>query len=180
MERLGLIRSTMHNTCFSFGQNKMKLDRQGIPGQAFSENTRWSKAGVYFVGINMPGSNNNKVNPGTCLGSKTKRTQADPGFDWPETESVNERATLPDIDGFTDFLNLIVAQSVNFDGEIILVHGDTYFFKIDKPLLAPLSLIPNITRVQTFGEGKVHWVGAKVNPNGRNVFTFEPMMVPGN
>jgi hypothetical protein len=77
-------------------------------------------------------------------------------------------------------LDLVVSEAADFDGEIVLVHGDTHFFKIDKPLLTPTELIPNITRVQTFGEGKVHWVRATVDPDARNVFTFEPMMVSGN
>ncbi|MDB5047779.1 MAG: hypothetical protein JWO30_850 [Fibrobacteres bacterium] len=221
LERLDYVRRTMHNSRFSFGQHKMKLERQGALGQAYSENTRWSKEGVYFVGLNVPGSDNNKVNAGQCLSSKSARTdadciadnaeyaqrnaqnlawlsesfevakahgspglmiviQADPGFDWPETETVNERLTNPNIDGYNDLLARLVTEAANFDGEIALVHGDTHYFKIDKPLLDPTHLVANITRVQTFGETNVHWVRATVHPKSRNVFKFEPMIVPGN
>ena len=63
--------------------------------------------------------------------------QADPGFDLPETEDVNERETLSGIDGYNDLLDTLVAETSNFDGQVVLVHGDTHFFKIDKPLLTP-------------------------------------------
>ena len=39
----------------------MQLEHQGRPGEKFVENTRFSRGGVVFVGINMPGSNNNKI-----------------------------------------------------------------------------------------------------------------------
>jgi hypothetical protein len=221
LERLDYIRKNLQNSPFSFGMRPMRLDRQGPAGQAQSENTRWSRENVYFVGLNVPGSNNNKINPGDCLSSKSVRTQADcdadnaeyayrnaknlawlsesfatakahgshgimvviqadPGFDWPETEDVNERLARPGIDGYNDLLDRLVAEAKAFDGQVALVHGDTHYFKVDMPLLSAKVLIGNITRVQTFGETNVHWVRATVDPQSRNVFTFEPMIVPGN
>ncbi len=67
-----------------------------------------------------------------------------------------------------------------FKGQVVLVHGDTHFFKVDKPLLDQSHLIKNFTRVETFGSGNPHWVKATVDPKERNVFRFEPMIVPGN
>ena len=67
----------MFNSETSFGQHQMKLDHQGNLGGAYSENTRWIYKGVVFVGLNVPGSNNNKVNDGACLSAKSNRTQAD-------------------------------------------------------------------------------------------------------
>jgi hypothetical protein len=221
LERLDYLRRTMHKSNFAFGQGKLKLERQGEPGQAYSENFRWSKNGVYFVGLNVPGSNDNKVNVDQCLSSKSARTQADcdadnaeyeerngknvawlsesfalakahdarglmiviqadPGFDWPETEDVNERQARPNIDGYTDLLARLVSEATTFEGQVVLVHGDTHYFKIDKPLLDPTHLVANITRVQTFGESNVHWVRATVDPKSRNVFSFDAMIVPGN
>jgi len=221
LERLDYIRKNLHATPFSFGRHKLRLERQGAAGQAYSENTRWSRENVWFVGLNVPGSNNNKINAGECVSSKSVRTladcdadnaeyaernaknlawlsesfqaakahgsrgimiviQADPGFDWPETETVNERLALPGIDGYNDLIDRLVSEAKAFDGQVVLVHGDTHYFKIDKPLAAAKDLIANITRVQTFGETNVHWVRATIDPDSRNVFAFEPMIVPGN
>ena len=173
-----------------------------------------------FVGLNIPGSNNNLVKTGECISSKSARTQADcdadtaeylardaaniqflqgtfqkakaesavgvmvvmqadPGFDLPETETINER-TLPGYEGYTAFLNALASESANFNGQVVLVHGDTHFFKVDKPLTSQADLLKNFTRVETFGSPNIHWVKVSVDPRSRNVFTFEPMIVPGN
>ncbi len=220
LERLGFLRSQLANTEYSFGQRKMELQRQGQPGQPYSENTRWVYGSVVFVGLNVPGSNNNKVNDGACLSKKSVRTladcaddnaeyaernahnlawlkesfdiakargaagvmvviQADPGFDLPETEDVNER-NLPDNNGYTDFLDALANEAQAFPGQVVLVHGDTHFFKIDKPLFSQKNMLKNFTRVETFGSPNVHWVKVTVEPRGANVFHFEPVIVPGN
>jgi hypothetical protein len=122
--------------------------------------------------------------------------QADPSFDLPETESDNERtcvragqaecvdapnATNPflaNYDGYTNFLGALKENTASFAGQVVLVHGDTHFFKIDKPgFVDALSQLPNFTRVCTFGSPNVHWVQVTVDSKSRNVFTFEPMIV---
>jgi hypothetical protein len=220
LERLDFIRRTLFNVEQSFGQHKMALEHQGTVTTPYSENTRWLHKGVVFVGLNIPGSNNNKVNDGACLSSKSVRTQADcdadnaeyadrnahniawlnesfqfakqrhaagvmvvmqadPGFDLPETETVNER-TLPGSNGYTAFLDALAADTQAFDGQVVLVHGDTHFFKIDKPLFSQANMLKNFTRVETFGSPNVHWVKVTVDPSSKNVFRFDPVIVPGN
>lgn len=220
LERLTHIRQMMFNTPFSFGQKKMKLEHQGPLAGEYAENVRWKKGKVMFVGLNVPGSNNNKVSSDSECTSKSARSlddckadnaeylardaanieflkesfqkakdsksrglvitiQADPSFDLPETETTNER-TLPGFDGFNNFLNVLVSETNNFKGEVVLVHGDVHFFKIDKPLIDQAHLVKNFTRVETFGSPNVHWIKVSVNSNSRNLFTFEPMLVSGN
>jgi len=60
------------------------------------------------------------------------------------------------------------------------VHGDTHVFQIDKIFLDQAHVLQNFTRVETFGSGNPHWVQATIDPKARNLFRFEPMMVPGN
>jgi hypothetical protein len=220
LERLSHIRQTMFASPLSFGQRPMELEHQGPLAGQYVENTRWKYGDVVFVGLNVPGSNNNLVKPGECASSKSVRTQvecdadtaeyiardtaniawlrdsfakakteravglmvviqADPGFDWPETETVNER-NLAGFEGYTAFLNALAAETQAFDGQVVLVHGDTHFFKVDKPLFGQANLLRNFTRVETFGSPNVHWVKVNVDPKSRNVFSFEPMIVPGN
>ena len=104
--------------------------------------------------------------------------QADPSFDLPET--VIDERTLLGYEGFTEFLKVLEEETKNFNGEVVLVHGDTHFFKIDKPLHDQAHLVKNFTRVETFGSPNVHWIKVSVHPESRNLFTFEPMIVPGN
>ncbi len=102
--------------------------------------------------------------------------QADPGFDLPETEDVDE-SLQPQFSGYRNFLNALIAQTEHFDGEVLLVHGDTHFFKVDKPLYNPRKVLPNLTRVETFGSPFLHWVKVTVNPASGPLFTVHPVMV---
>lgn len=218
LERLDHIRQVMFSTPDSFGKKKMELEHQD---GGYVENTRWTHGNVVFVGLNVPGSNNNKVSSDAECISKSVRTledcaadnieyqaraaaniefvkesfqkakdhnarglvitiQADPSFDLPETETFNERTQVPGYDGFNEFLKVLEEETKNFTGEVVLVHGDVHFYKIDKPLINQANLIKNFTRVETFGSPNVHWIKVSVHPKARNLFTFEPMMVQGN
>lgn len=217
LERLSHIRRVMFPTMNTLGQTQMALEHQGKAGEKFVENTRFTHGGVVFVGINMPGSNNNVVlNEKECK-AKSARTQAqcdaanaeylerdaanvawlaesfalarsqnamglvltvqaDPGFDLPETEEVDESAA-PGFSGYRNFMDSLVRQTEQFKGQVLFVHGDTHFFKIDKPLYSPTKLLPNLTRLQTFGSPSLHWVRVKVEPGSENVFAIEPVVV---
>jgi hypothetical protein len=106
--------------------------------------------------------------------------------EWHNEDGVDDRlANLANVDGYNDLLAAIVNESKNFNGQVVLVHGDTHFFKIDKPLnplvaTIPGAMIGNFTRVETFGSPNLDWIRVTVRPFSRNVFTFEPMIVPGN
>jgi hypothetical protein len=220
LERLSFLRQTMFADEPSFGQRTLRLEHQGPPAGTYAENTRWTYGDVVFLGLNIPGSNNNKVGTTDCLSSKSVRTQADcdadnveyqardaaniawlhdsfelarsqglrglmvviqadMSFDLPETETFNER-TLPGFDGYNAFLAALVAETQAFAGQVVLVHGDIHFFKMDKPLVDQAHLIPNLTRLETFGSPNVHWVKVTVDSHSRSLFRFEPMIVPGN
>ena len=223
LERLTHLRETLFAGTASFGQRTIELDHQGEPGMPYSENTRWVQGPAVFVGLNVPGSNNNKVNSDDDCTHKSERTaeqcaadnaeyternaknlewlhqsfefatahhagglmvaiQADPGFDIPVTEDVNERDN-PALDGYNDLLQALIDETESFDGQVVLVHGDTHTFVVDKPLadtldtqLPAATVLPNFTRVGTFGSPETAWVRVTVDPKSRNLFSFEPMM----
>jgi len=103
-------------------------------------------------------------------------TQGDPGFDWPETEDFDE-STLPEFSGFRNFMAQLVKETEQFGGQVLFVHGDTHFFKLDKPLYSPTKLLPNFTRLQTFGSPSLHWVKVHVDVKSADVFRVEPVIV---
>lgn len=106
--------------------------------------------------------------------------QADPGFDLPETEEHDEaKATGWNRaeSGYKDLMETIIAQTQKFKGQVLFVHGDTHVFKLDKPLHQPLNLLPNFTRLQTFGSPNNHWVHVSVDTERPEVFTIRPVMV---
>lgn len=102
--------------------------------------------------------------------------QADPGFDWPETEEVDE-SLLPRFSGYRNFMAKVVKETENFKGQVLFVHGDTHFFKVDKPLYSPTKLLPNLTRLQTFGSPSLHWVKVTVDPANEALFSVQPVIV---
>ena len=221
LERLAHLRKVMFARPESFGRRRMSLEHQGPPGEPYSENTIWSRGPVVFVGLNLPGSNNNKVESEAACTEGSVRTladcaadnaeyevrdranrdwllaafsrarskraeavvvvvQANPVFDLPET-AVDDRAQ-PGLGGYDNFVATLAGETRAFDGQVVLVHGDSHYFRIDKPMVAAAGLpsVPNFTRVETFGSPKVHWLTVSVSPKDPNVFRVEPRVVPGN
>jgi hypothetical protein len=102
--------------------------------------------------------------------------QADPGFDLPETEDIDESKSAS-VSGFKNFIDQVIKHTEQFSGQVLLVHGDTHFFKVDKPLYSPSKLLPNLTRLQTFGSPSLHWVKVTVDVTSPNVFLVQPVIV---
>lgn len=110
----------------------------------------------------------------------TMVVQADPGFGLPETEEFDE-STLLQFSGYRPFMQKLAKQTRAFPGEVLFVHGDTHFFKLDKPLDSPTHLLTNFTRLQTFGSPSLYWVKVTVDPASTTVFQVEPVLVkPSN
>lgn len=102
--------------------------------------------------------------------------QADPNF------NNEQHLTNPhDWDAFPDYVNALRDQTMNFPGQVVLVHGDSHYFKIDKPINLPSGgVLANFTRVETFGARQTHWVSATINPSDPNLFEFQPRIVAAN
>jgi hypothetical protein len=99
--------------------------------------------------------------------------QADPNFN-----DENHPANPHDFDAFPDYVDALRSETLAFSGQVVLVHGDSHYFKIDKPLrLDSGKVLGNFTRVETFGAASTDWVQATIDPKSRNLFVFEPMIV---
>jgi len=120
-------------------------------------------------------------------------SQANPGWDQtdPTRAPLRDPKTLvetdPLPDGFKDFLTALRAEVVAFGRPVAYVHGDSHYFRVDKPFLDSAGQrLENFTRVETFGDNAgngtndVNWVKVTVDPKSRDVFAYTPMIVPGN
>src|SRR5438270_9212307 len=120
-------------------------------------------------------------------------SQADPGWDLSTGEgaplrnpkTLIETDGLPD--GFHDFLVALRDQVVAFRKPVAYVHGDSHYFRIDKPFLDSLGRrLENFTRVETFGDNQangtndVNWLKVNVDARSREIFSYQPQIVPGN
>ncbi len=199
IEQLNQVRKVFFGTEFSLGQTVLKLDRQSSDPKfaAYRENVRWTYGPVLFVGLHIVGSNNNlgrtpemdkefqsrnKANLAWLQSSfaiaKAKNLsgimlviQANPGFDLPPEKRI----------GFNTFLEALRPEVTQFGKPVVLVHGDSHYFRLDKPLMdARDRRVMNFTRVETFGTPDVHWVKAIIDPSDPNLFRFEPVLVKAN
>ncbi|OWY09546.1 hypothetical protein B6V74_05865 [Thioclava sp. F42-5] len=222
VERLSYLRKTFFAAAKSQGQNPIDVERQGTPGEAYSENSRFERDNVMFVALNVPGSNNNLVVTDKQCTKKSDRTQADCDAATAEYEARNPKnvewlkesfakarenndagilidiqadiffpfelsdggyeedflPTLDDKNGFTDFYKTLVEETHNFEGQVLLVHGDSHYFKVDKPMIQPDGRsTANFTRVEVFGSSDNSWVEMTVDPKSDAVFSFQPVVL---
>jgi hypothetical protein len=120
-------------------------------------------------------------------------SQADPGFDLTDgtrgptrdPKTLAETDGLPD--GFQQFLLALRTEVIAFAKPVAYVHGDSHYFRIDKPFLNTLGQrLENFTRVETFGDHQengdndVHWLKVFVDARSREVFSYQEQIVPAN
>ena len=199
IERLAKLRELFTQGDRSLGQRAITLTRQSDDPQysEFRENVRWTAGNVLFAGLHIVGSNNNLGRNAENDAEYVERNaanlawlrevfaeakannnlglaiiiQANPNFDLPPTDS--ERT------GFNDFINELQAQLQDYHKPVILVHGDSHYFRIDKPLNKPDgTFFTNFTRIETFGTPNVHWLRVTVNPRNPNLFEVNQEIIP--
>ena len=120
-------------------------------------------------------------------------SQADPGWDLSDATRapLRDPKTLAETDGqpdgFQSFLTAFRDQVVAFRKPVVYVHGDSHYFRIDRPFLDSQGRrLENFLRVETFGDNQangtndVHWVKVLVDDRTREVFAFQPQIVPAN
>jgi hypothetical protein len=120
-------------------------------------------------------------------------TQGNPGFDKSDSTRapLRDPQTLAESDGQPDgFQSLLVAlrdQVIAFRKPVAYVHGDSHYFRLDRPMLDSLGRrLENFTRVETFGDNQanlnndVNWLKVLVDPKSREVFAYQAQIVPGN
>jgi hypothetical protein len=120
-------------------------------------------------------------------------SQADPGWDLTDgtRAPLRDPRTLAETDGqpdgFQAYLLALREEVVAFRRPVAYVHGDSHYFRLDRPLLdAQGRRLENFVRVETFGDNQgngdndVHWLKVLVDPRSREVFAFQPQIVPGN
>jgi hypothetical protein len=202
VERLETLRGIFTQGDESLGQRTLQFARQSDDPRyrKFRENVRWSYGHVMFIGLNVPGSNNNFGRTPEADAEYFERNaanlvwlreslalattqesrgvmiiiQANPGFELPPTH--------PERTGYNDFLSALEREVLAFGRPVVLVHGDSHYFRIDKPMLGSRDgrRIESFTRVETFGSPDVHWVRATVDFRDPNLFSFTQELVEQN
>jgi len=200
LERLAFLRALFFPTDESLGDATMTLERQSSdPAHGlYRENVRWTVKNVLFAGLHVVGSNNNLGRTPESTTEYVARNAAN--LDWLRSTFARARehghkavmviiqanpgfeVPAPQRTGFNDFLAALEAETITYGRPVVLVHGDSHYFRIDKPLIGTLSRrrVENFTRVETFGENDNHWLHVTVEPNSPNVFVFDQRLVTAN
>ena len=121
-------------------------------------------------------------------------SQADPGWNLADVvgggplrnpKTLAETDGLPD--GFQEFLLALRDEVIAYRKPVAYVHGDSHYFRIDKPFQDSTGRrLENFTRVETYGDNQqngtndVNWLKVTVDARSREVFTYQPQVVPAN
>lgn len=188
LERLARLRQVFFATPRTLGRVRLDQDVQdqclapAVPGcgcAAHPENRAWSRAGVRFVTLNIPGSHNNvgfdraSDEEARCRNEANRRwleraadAAAAPGMralvaiiqanPWDSSRPV-----------YRGFLSQLETAARRLARPVLLVHGDTHAYRVDQPL-------PQVTRLETYGSPFVGWVKVNVDFSKPEPFSFEP------
>lgn len=181
---------------------------------SFVENVLFVKNSVVFATLHVVGSNNdlalwNGVGETAAaprqdrLDEVARRTAAalawiDTAFDEAEARgaagvflamqanpALESVAGAPERVGFEEIIARISARTVAFGRPVLVAHGDTHYFRYDKPLIAPTRSagprrVEDFARVENFGDTDVHWVEIIADPQTPEVFRVVPHIVESN
>lgn len=204
LERLAKLRDVFYPVPGqTLGRNPVQLDSQAALGHP--ENMRWSHRGVVFATLHVVGSNNGLA--AFDPASPVKRSAADDAevaarsaatlewmhaaFDLAESRNApgvflmmqanpGLEFILNGVDrrGFEILLTQLEQRVAAYGKPVVLAHGDSHYYRADKPRLDKLAVLPNFTRVETFGAANVHWIRVTVEPHSDDVFFFDAEIVP--
>jgi Calcineurin-like phosphoesterase len=200
LERLAFVRKTFYPTEMSLGKSPMKLEHQSADAKfsKFIENTRWNMAGVQFATLHVIGSNNNLQRDQATVNEYVERNAANLAWldeTFAKATADNAKAVViglqadmrfdldADLDsrtGFNDTMALLKKKTIEFGKPVLLIHGDSHKFMVDKPMLNAGKLVENFTRLEVFGSADVHGVMVSVDTDAPEVFGFRPMIIREN
>jgi len=197
LERLAKLREMFYPDDDSLGERKLRLERQSADPRfaEYRENVRWTIGPALFIGLNIPGSNNNLGRTPQMDAEYARRSAANAawlteGFDLakmnghaalfiaiqgdPYFENAIGR-TPHAADGFAQFRQELLAHTLAYGKPVILIHGDTHRYRVDHPLVDPATQRPveRFTRIESFGSPFMDWIRVRVDPADPNLLAIK-------
>jgi hypothetical protein len=87
------------------------------------------------------------------------------------------------VSGFTPIVQRIAERARTFDGDVLLLQGDSHRFLVDNPLADGDPVhgvsypVPNLTRIVVEGETASEWLRLTIDPRAEQLFTWERVAV---
>ena len=184
-ERLNLLRKTFYQSDRSLGQPSLPLIRQAD----YPEHMRWQSGPALFITLSSP--NNISVDRKNIAATESVDTRISAVETWIKdafSEARKQDITMlvmvmphqvkfdtPEADSNAPpekqlLANLIRSETIEFPGQVLMVHGGNGVHRIDHPLLNPDNQLPlqNFTRVETYGALQQGWVQVKIERNKKS------------
>jgi hypothetical protein len=192
LERLRKLRELFFAGDASLGRRPIPLVRQSeVTRRAhdYPEHVFWEQRGVLFVTLNAPGPDNHfrHMPEEFARRSTAQREWLTGSFRLARERGLRAVVVLMHANpwgwsgrprrGFAELLQLLAAEVRNFAGDVLLVHGDTHRYRVDRPLLDSATgyALANFTRIEVFGSPEMNWVRIRITHEaGRVRFEATP------
>jgi hypothetical protein len=180
LERLGKLRELFYRDERSLGQVRLVLERQAGD---YPEHSRWRQERVLFVTLNVPGGANNARDM-----PQEYRARNGAGLRWlaesfriARADSLGAVVVIMHANpwvapsghyfGYREIIAAFAREAKEFGGAVLLIHGDTHRYRVDRPLQDPATraTIANFTRVEVFGHPTMNWVRVRVRDDAGQV-----------
>jgi len=159
---------------------------------AYRENVLFEKSSVVFATVHVVGSENDLApwsqlpggdRPDLRLAEFEARQAAalawiDHAFDTAEQGDAAGVLLMMQAEptataGFQAVRDRIVARATGFERPVLLVHGDEHIYEVEPGYAG----VPNLTRLETFGDTATNWLRVSVHPRSEAVFSWTPETV---
>ena len=189
----------------SLGQVAMAVESQALADPKFAkfvENQRFVKNGVMFIIPHIVGSNNGfETTDARAAEEFHERNAANiawirDGFARAKADGAkavviafqanvydtrrSSGTSVPLSSGFFATIREIAGGARALEKPVLVMHGDQHTLEIESFRDLQLRPVPNVLRLQLWGEGRVHAVRVIVDPDMPGVFSFAPLIVPEN
>lgn len=206
LERLARLRELFYaDPGKSLGQKTITVQTQAtdLHFPEYVENLRWRKNHIVFATVHIVGSNNGwaQFSARTEADNEEAKYRTEAAIAWikqafEEARNIDARGVFilfhanPSFEyekgsharlGFDEIIEVFEEESSRYPRPILLAHGDSHHFRVDKPLQNDKKqTIDHVTRVETFGASDVHWVRVIVDPTSDEVFTIQKQIIKKN
>lgn len=202
LERLAHLRALVYAEAGrTLGAPGLRVESQAtLERSEFPEHQRWWRDGVVFATLHVVGSRNGLDDfPGRTPeddAEVARRIEASVGWLRGTFSTARTRGAAAVIvvfqanpwirppepgmrSGFEEILAALREESERFGGPVLLIHGDSHTFRVDRPFWSEeRPSLPNVMRLETFGAPDVGWVRVTVRPGSRDPFVFDPRRIP--
>jgi len=195
LDRLAAVRRTFFpQSGRTTGGRPMKVDTQAADAQysEYVENVAFERKDVAFASVHVVGSENDLApwtglpggdRPAERLAEYAARLVADlawidAAFDRAAATGAAGVLLLMQAEpvatpGFATVRDRILARSAEFGKPVLLVHGDEHVYEAEPAY----GGVPNLTRLETFGDTASSWLRLTVDPKAPGVFSWAPQQV---